>query len=103
MVNGLMLWECIGPLLDCAVLVCVFRLRQSGLTGCELGKMIRLPRTPSSKDHFRFMTHFSTFNVANLRYANMLFSTLPVVSLPTAHVNGFGLVLRSCCLNQASV
>lgn len=48
MVNGLMLWERIGLLLDCAVLVCVFRLRQSGVTGCQLDKIIRLPRTPSS-------------------------------------------------------
>lgn len=36
------------PPLDCAVLVCVFRLRQSGMTGCQLGKIIRLPRTQSS-------------------------------------------------------
>ena len=34
--------------LDCAILVCVFRLRQSGITGCQLGKIIRLPRTLSS-------------------------------------------------------
>lgn len=43
--NGMgMYWS----ILACAVLVCVFRLRQSGLTDCQLGKIIRLPRTPSS-------------------------------------------------------
>lgn len=41
-----MYWS--APPLDCAVLACVFKLRQSGITGCQLGKIIRLPRTPSS-------------------------------------------------------
>lgn len=45
--NGMGMYQSTPPL-DCAILVCVFRLRQSGITGCQLGKTIRLPRTLSS-------------------------------------------------------
>lgn len=45
--NGMGMCWSTSPL-DFAILVCVFRPRQSGITGCQLGKIIRLPRTPSS-------------------------------------------------------
>lgn len=34
---------CSTSLVDCAILICVFKQRKFGIAGCQLGKIIKLP------------------------------------------------------------